>query len=703
MRSRSTRFRIAVAGLAALLAVGWGPLSGGSAQAQVDTGAFCANAPDSDPFTDVADNDQNIANIRCLVASEITVGVTPTTYEPASPVTRRQMALFIKRLIDTANELEIDDLAALPADDGTSEFPDIADESPASQGAIRQLEDAGVIDGKVDGTYGPGDLVTRDQMAKFINNALEFLLGAPLPEGPDAFTDDSGVFEVFINKLARAEIVVGLTATTYGPRQSVTRRQMASFLIRGLAVLEQLNAITPLDPDEAPGNEQLTITPTEEVTLTAVPGTPEMPTDATDDRVYTVSGLDDALTYRVTLVDADNISRDAEDDAVFVEDAMTGLADAGAVNARITVVNGAPVTAAQSVGAIAPQSGTITFTVDGEDFESVTPVVYTDQGGANTRLNLDDDGKPTEPFGIGGTINYVPAEAPGGAFLPLPVDGVDKDDDLFVAGGATYEYDANDTFTVDGVPSTLAGFEMELSVGDTVGGTYAPDPAAVSTFNLIDITPLAPTAVTVDDVTDTTATLTVTGVAPGATVRIFRAADPPGTFATATQVAETSTDADPDTAGFQVELTGLTADTDYKVFATQVLDGEESDPTAGTDLDTTVAPATLTITAATVNEINDGVNGPALGRSQIVTTFSANVDCDAAFAAGDATVTGPGPDNEALTCTDGPGANQVTFTLTTPLNDVNPDVSYTLEVDAGAVVTNPGGVPVQANSTTFNF
>lgn len=251
MSSRSTRFRIAVASLAALLAVGYGPVAG-PAGAQtpsgaISTDAFCAAAPDTDPFSDVADNDSNIADIRCLVASGITVGLTATTYGPAASVSRRQMALFIKRLIDKANELEVADLAALPAYDGTPDFPDTNNEPPQFEEAIGQLVQAGIVDGKDDGTYGPGETVKRDQMAKFIAGALGFLLGDPLPDGPDAFTDDTGVFETDINRLARAGIVVGVTPGTYGPRLDVTRRQMASFLIRGLSALLAIGAIDELD------------------------------------------------------------------------------------------------------------------------------------------------------------------------------------------------------------------------------------------------------------------------------------------------------------------------------------------------------------------------------------------------------------------------------------------------------------------------
>lgn len=203
--------RIGVSTLATLLVVSGAPAGG--AGAQVPTGGFCGDAARSDGFTDVADNDPNVANITCLTASGITRGVTPTTFAPAAPVTRRQMALFVKRLVDTANRLEIADLQALPSPPAGAAFPDLLPESAEVRDAVGQLEAAGIIDGKPDGTYGPGDLVSQAQMAKFIVNAFELLIGEELPAGSDAFVDDDddddSVFERFINKLADAGMVVG--------------------------------------------------------------------------------------------------------------------------------------------------------------------------------------------------------------------------------------------------------------------------------------------------------------------------------------------------------------------------------------------------------------------------------------------------------------------------------------------------------------
>jgi beta-lactamase superfamily II metal-dependent hydrolase len=84
----------------------------------------------------------------------------------------------------------------------------------------------------VNDRFCPDDPVTRGQMAAFLNRALHLPATAA-----DFFTDDNdSVFEADINRLAAAGITKGCDPpdnTTYCPDASVTRGQMAAFLVRG--------------------------------------------------------------------------------------------------------------------------------------------------------------------------------------------------------------------------------------------------------------------------------------------------------------------------------------------------------------------------------------------------------------------------------------------------------------------------------------
>ena len=80
--------------------------------------------------------------------------------------------------------------------------------------------------------YCPGSTVTRGQMAAFLVRALDLPATSEAP-----FSDASGVFEDSINRLAAAGITKGCNPPTndrFCPGSAVTRGQMAAFLVRAL-------------------------------------------------------------------------------------------------------------------------------------------------------------------------------------------------------------------------------------------------------------------------------------------------------------------------------------------------------------------------------------------------------------------------------------------------------------------------------------
>lgn len=77
--------------------------------------------------------------------------------------------------------------------------------------------------------FCPAQPVTRGQMAAFLTRALG--LG---PADRDYFVDDTGtIFEDFINRLATAGITTGCGEISFCPYSSITREQMAAFIVRG--------------------------------------------------------------------------------------------------------------------------------------------------------------------------------------------------------------------------------------------------------------------------------------------------------------------------------------------------------------------------------------------------------------------------------------------------------------------------------------
>jgi hypothetical protein len=216
---------------------------------------FCADVPDSfEPFTDVAGNTHESA-ILCAAFAEITKGgpgsLPSDRYGGGLTVRRDQMASFIARLMDTANDLDTgENVAALPPYDGTPEFSDVARSSVHFE-AIHRLEQAGIVEGgpgnRPSDEYGPQLPTQRDQMASFLNRAVQFMTGSPFATADDYFIDDeTSVHEQNINGVASAAIAVGDGANLYSPGEDVPRDQMASFLMRTLAVLHESGLIADI-------------------------------------------------------------------------------------------------------------------------------------------------------------------------------------------------------------------------------------------------------------------------------------------------------------------------------------------------------------------------------------------------------------------------------------------------------------------------
>ena len=91
----------------------------------------------------------------------------------------------------------------------------------------------GITQGQTASQFNPAGTVTRGQMASFIVRVLR-AGGHQLPAPQDrGFTDvGSSVHRDAINQLAQIGVAQGVTSTRYEPRAVVRRDQMASFVVR---------------------------------------------------------------------------------------------------------------------------------------------------------------------------------------------------------------------------------------------------------------------------------------------------------------------------------------------------------------------------------------------------------------------------------------------------------------------------------------
>ena len=176
-------------------------------------------------LTDIAGNRHEAAILRMVTAGVIR-GYDDGTYRPARSVSRGQMASLLARALG---------LDIVPCEQGCDDPSDIA--GTAHEDAIRALIDAGVAEGFSDGTFRPNQSVSRDQMATFLAKAF----GLELDDAEHPFTDvrAGSTHETAIAAIRRAGITLGVTETTFRPRDDVQRDQMASFLDRALGTDEE--------------------------------------------------------------------------------------------------------------------------------------------------------------------------------------------------------------------------------------------------------------------------------------------------------------------------------------------------------------------------------------------------------------------------------------------------------------------------------
>ncbi|MBO0603417.1 S-layer homology domain-containing protein [Sporosarcina sp. E16_3] len=188
----------------------------------------------SPSFTDVKPTLDHYDSIMDLAGRGIVKGYSDGTYRPDSRLTRGQaskiLALALK--LDTKNVKN-------PG------FKDV-DKANGFYKYVAALENARLISGFEDHTFKPNAFMTRAHMAKAID--LGFKLEGKSTVNPFIDVSDSAWYVDHVKALVSNKVTKGKTATTFDPNASITRAQMASFVIRA----ENIEVVTtPIDEARA--------------------------------------------------------------------------------------------------------------------------------------------------------------------------------------------------------------------------------------------------------------------------------------------------------------------------------------------------------------------------------------------------------------------------------------------------------------------
>ncbi|MBB5173352.1 S-layer homology domain-containing protein [Texcoconibacillus texcoconensis] len=125
-------------------------------------------------------------------------------------------------------------------------FTDLTDEGKYYYNAIGALEDAGIVNGYEDGTFKPDQTITRAELAKLIVEAYDL----DVDEDADLdFTDieEGAWYKQYVAPLVENNITFGKTEALFAPADDTTRGEAATFIYRALGLADE--GVTPIDED----------------------------------------------------------------------------------------------------------------------------------------------------------------------------------------------------------------------------------------------------------------------------------------------------------------------------------------------------------------------------------------------------------------------------------------------------------------------
>ena len=202
----------------------------------------CVGAAEEDAGLTDMDGHAFEAEANCLAHYNITKGTSEGVFSPSASVTRLQMALFLARAAGPAG-IELLD----PAED--QGFADIDGYTSEIQDAINQIAELEIMEGTDDDAFSPDGMVTRADMAVFLDAFVE---ASPIGPGgldgaakysdvkpnDDPFDDVASVSFGSYNAIRRV-YELGIAKGTgegdmFSPSVLVTRGQMAAFITRAL-------------------------------------------------------------------------------------------------------------------------------------------------------------------------------------------------------------------------------------------------------------------------------------------------------------------------------------------------------------------------------------------------------------------------------------------------------------------------------------
>jgi len=173
------------------------------------------------------------ADVLKLASLGIAGGYPDGTYRPNEEVTREQFAKLVALAagLEPVSEPVVALAAGLePVSEPVLEFGDAGEIAGWAEPYVGAAVDAGIIAGYPDGTFGPKDPVTRQQVAAMLVRALDLEVEEGAVTG---FADDDAIAswaKASVAAAVDAGLIAGYTDGTFKPQATATRAQVAKML-----------------------------------------------------------------------------------------------------------------------------------------------------------------------------------------------------------------------------------------------------------------------------------------------------------------------------------------------------------------------------------------------------------------------------------------------------------------------------------------
>lgn len=146
-------------------------------------------------------------------------GMSSNTFAPDAPMTRAQAAAILVRMLNLT-----------PDTGSSSSFDDC--KGNWAEGYINTARAHNIVSGIGDNLFSPDSPVTREELARMLNNILGYTNGSSATAFNDVSKENNSWSYDAINALSEQNIITGYSDGSFKPQNDVTRAEMTAMIAR---------------------------------------------------------------------------------------------------------------------------------------------------------------------------------------------------------------------------------------------------------------------------------------------------------------------------------------------------------------------------------------------------------------------------------------------------------------------------------------